>query len=129
MTPELSAIKDVLDAQANVSLAYVYGSLARGEARPESDLDIAVQSQGLLDPSARIALVDALALATGRAIDLVDLRLAGEPLLGEILRDGIRLKGSVEDHAQLMVRHIFDTEDFVPYQRRILQERRRAWTS
>jgi len=29
-----------------------------------------------------------------RAIDLIDLRKAGEPLLGQILQHGIRLKGS-----------------------------------
>lgn len=128
MSPELSAIRKVLDEQPSVRLAYVFGSLAKGSARPDSDADVAVLGSSPLDAATRVALIDALALTTGRAIDLVDLHIAGEPLLGEILRGGIRIKGSDEEHARLITRHIFDTEDFVPYQQRLLRERREAWT-
>ena len=74
-----------------------------------------------------ICIISALAMATGRPIDLIDLRKVGEPLLGQILKYGRRIVGSDVVHAQYMTRHIMDVEDFVPLQERILRERRQAW--
>ena len=67
---------------------YVYGSTARGDAGPASDVDLAV----LLPPGRRIpdklSLMATLAAALGRDVDLVDLREAGDFLRMEVLRDG-----------------------------------------
>lgn len=121
-------IEKVITEHPRVQLAYLFGSLATGRQRPESDADVAVQMDAPLSPQDKMQLIEALAQACGRAIDLIDLRKAGEPLLGEILQHGIRLKGSDALHAELISRHIFNTEDFLPYLRRILAERRKAWT-
>jgi hypothetical protein len=86
-----------------------------------------VQKSGLLAAADKIALIENLAQATGLPIDLIDLKLAGEPLLGQILKHGVRLLGSDEDYAALLTRHLFDAADFLPYRRRILAERRQAW--
>ncbi len=51
------------------------------------------------------------AAASGHPIDLIDLRNTGEPLMGEILRDGIHLKDSNSAHAQTVSRHLFDSAD------------------
>jgi hypothetical protein len=51
----------------------------------------------------------------------------GEPLLGQILQNGRRILGGSDVHAQYITRHVMDVEDFVPYQERILRERRQAW--
>ena len=72
-------------------------------------------------------VIGALALVTGRPIDLIDLRTAGEPLLGQIMQYGVRIMGSDVLHAQFMTRHVMDAADFMPYQARILQERKQAW--
>jgi len=108
-------------------LAIVYGSCAKGLQRPDSDLDIAVDMGQVMTSQQHIDIISALALATGRPIDLIDLRKVGEPLLGQILKYGRRIMGSDVIHAQYMTRHIMDSEDFVPLQQRILQERRQAW--
>ncbi len=57
----------------------------------------------------------------------MDLTQAGEPVLGQILTTGIRLKGRDEVHARWLTRHRLDQADFVPYRDRILAERRRTW--
>ena len=119
--------RQALQAHPEVRLAIVFGSVAGGRARPDSDIDVAVLADTPLEVDARIALVQDLALATGRAVDLVDLRTAGEPLLGQILQHGQRIKGSSTDFAALLARHLVDQEDFMPYVNRILAERRRAW--
>jgi hypothetical protein len=68
-----------------------------------------------------------LADATGRTVDLVDLRTAGEPLLGQILTHGRRIRCSNADYAELLRRHLFDTADFMPYVQRLLAQRRKNW--
>ena len=72
-------------------------------------------------------LIADLAVATGRPIDLVDLHIVGEPLLGQILKHGQRIHGDSSRTVDLMRRHVFDTEDFMPYVERMLAERRNAW--
>lgn len=110
-----------------VRLLMVFGSCAKGTARPDSDLDMAVDAGQSLNPLMYMSLVGALAEITGRPVDLVDLRTVGEPLLGQILQHGQRIDGSDEVQAQYLTRHLIDMADFVPLQQRILQERRTAW--
>jgi len=127
MTDLNTSIRQVLARQGGVRLAILFGSLAKGLAKPESDLDLAVLMNNEFPAGAKMSLIGALAEATGRPVDLIDLRLAGEPLLGQILQHGTRLLGSDSDYADLLKRHLFDEADFMPYRRRILTERRQAW--
>jgi uncharacterized protein len=75
----------------------------------------------------KIQIIEALAMATGRPIDLVDVHFAPEPLLGQVLKHGRRILGSDTAYAQLLYRHLIEQVDFVPLQNRILSERRMAW--
>jgi predicted nucleotidyltransferase len=124
---EIGRIRVVLQHHAELELAILFGSLARDAARPHSDVDLAVSAGSPLSADARIALIDEIASATGRPVDLVDLTQAGEPLLGQILTTGVRLMGSDETHARFLTRHLIEQADFLPYRDRILAERRRAW--
>lgn len=125
--PQIDAIAAVLDRHPELELAIAFGSLAGGRHRPDSDLDLAVQGPAVLDATAKMALIAELAAATGRAVDLVDLRRAGEPLLGQVLRHGRRLRGSDAAFAALLHRHLLDAADFMPYVQRMLAERRAQW--
>lgn len=127
MHPHIDAIAAVLDRHPEIDLAIVFGSLARGRQRPDSDLDLAVRGPAALDAAAKLTLIGELAEATGRPVDLIDLWLAGEPLLGQVLRHGLRLRGSDEAFAELLHRHLLDTADFMPYVQRLLAERRARW--
>jgi len=121
-------IKALLEADPMLRIAILFGSLAAGNARPASDLDSAVAADCRLNSADKLRLIDKLSLLVGRPVDLVDLRTAGEPLLGQILQKGDRL--FVRDQrlfAELIKRHLFDSADFLPYRRRILAERRQAW--
>jgi predicted nucleotidyltransferase len=105
----------------------LFGSLARGRARPDSDLDLAVEALRPLTSDEKIAMIEALALACSRPVDLVDLKTAGQPLLTQVVISGVRLKGSDTAWARLVYRNIIDNEDFVPLQQRILKARQAAW--
>ena len=116
-----------INTQPGIRLAILFGSLAVGQERPDSDLDLAVDSGHRLTTGEKLALVNELAERTGRPVDLVDLYAVGEPLLGQILRHGKRLLGSETCYADLIRRHLFDQADYLPYRTRILAERRKAW--
>ena len=77
--------------------------------------------------AADLDIIAALAERTGRPIDLIDLQVVAEPLLGQILRHGRRLLGSDGAYGRLISRHLFLQADFMPYRNRILAERRAAW--
>lgn len=127
--PVIQAVRDVISRCEGLELAFVFGSFATGRARDTSDIDVAVRGRQPLTPAAKLALVGDLAEATGRAVDLVDLRKTGGPLLGQILQSGVRILGSDAAHAELLSRHLTDEADFGPVVQRMLSERRQLWTA
>jgi predicted nucleotidyltransferase len=120
-------IRQVLERHKAIRLALLFGSLAKGTAHCESDLDLAVGADHPLDADETMELISDLAEALGRPVDLIDLSTVGEPLLGQIIAGGRRIVGSNSVYAELLLKHLYNQEDFVPYQRRILKERREAW--
>lgn len=122
-----SIILNVLERHPRVRLAMLFGSLASGRARMESDLDLAVDTGRPLTAEEKIALIEDFAIAIGRPVDLIDLQTAGEPLLGQIVTQGRRIMGSDANYAELIRKHVFEAADFMPYRTRILSERRQRW--
>jgi predicted nucleotidyltransferase len=110
-----------------IGLALLFGSVASGRQHAESDLDIAVAAKPALTVDEKIALVGALAERTGRPVDLIDLDLVSEPLLGQIVRHGRRVLGSDGIYGSLISKHLFEQADFMPYRTRLLEERRMRW--
>jgi predicted nucleotidyltransferase len=121
-------LRAILENHPGIRQAVVFGSVASGKANPGSDLDIAIEAEHPLSAAQRMRLIEDLAAAIGRPVDLIDLKTVGEPLLGQILQHGQRILGSNTDYAALIRRHLFDAEDFLPYAQRMLHERKRAWT-
>lgn len=127
MSQELNPLIDYFNNLPDITLAYVFGSMATGRQTTRSDLDVAVKGKTALDAQTKAAIIEGLAKLTGRPVDLIDLSQAGEPLRGEILRHGKRIKGNNTLHAEQTLRHIYDSEDFLPIVRRLLAERRKQW--
>jgi len=122
-----SQLKIVLARFPNIKLAILFGSVALGRETVESDLDIAVSTNAMLTAVEKHAIISELTQLTGRSIDLIDLKLASEPLLGQILRYGKRLLGSDTLYGNFIYSHLVAQADFMPYRSRLLQERRMAW--
>ena len=126
--PALRSLADVLAGQADVDLAIVFGSVASGTAGPDSDVDIAVLTQEPMSAVRKQSLLAAIAAATGRPVDLVDLRTAGVHLTGVVLRTGKRIVcRQPQIWAELLARNLIDAADFLPYHERLLAERRETW--
>lgn len=125
----ITQVEAALGQHPSIRLAYVFGSVAAGTAHGNSDVDVAVLFDAAMTADNQIQLISDIAEATGRAVDLIDLATVGEPLLGQILRHGVRVIGDTERHAQLVSKHILNNEDFMPYVERMLAERRQRWIS
>jgi uncharacterized protein len=86
-------IRAVLQAEPAIAAAWVFGSVARGEARADSDIDLAVL---LREPSANaltmrrelMRLAASLESAAGRRVDLVVLGLHDPILAYRVLSEG-----------------------------------------
>lgn len=124
----VAAVRDALARQPDIVLAFVFGSFAAGTQRPDSDIDIAVAGARSLDASRRLALTEALAEVTARAVDLVDLHEAGPLLLTEALTNGKPLLRRDRNLlARLLVKMVCLNEDFMPLVRRIQDARRKRF--
>ena len=87
-TAELEWISRRLDARFGLDALWLFGSEAKGTARPGSDLDLAALFRRL--PSA-LDLLDTradLARRLGRDVDLVDLDRASPILAMQVVRHG-----------------------------------------
>ena len=79
-------LESVCARDPDVELALLFGSRARGRARKDSDIDVAVVADEGFDV---LALAAELSRAAGLEVDVVEIRDAGYPLLKVILRDGV----------------------------------------
>jgi predicted nucleotidyltransferase len=125
----LQAIEDVVRRVApEVKAAWVFGSVADDRARRDSDLDVAVLGAHPLASATKKALIERLAQAEGRPVDLVDLQATRGPIVGRVLTRGTRLFCTDTTlYAELMKRWMFDQADWMPLRRRMLKARRDTW--
>ena len=70
---------------AGAAYATIFGSAGRGEARADSDLDVAVSFGRPISADLRMALIGLVAEASGRPVDLVDLEVADGLVLSRAL--------------------------------------------
>ena len=88
MLDEIRAKRDEIYEIArrhNAEKLWVFGSCARMEERPDSDVDFLVKFSGNTRFGARLALSDAFGVLLGRPVDVVsDKGLS--PYIGEIIR-------------------------------------------
>jgi predicted nucleotidyltransferase len=113
-------IREVLRSRPEVRLAVLFGSRARGQAASDSDVDLAVQGEGL-EP---IHLAAELGEALGVEVDVVEVDDVGYPLLKSIVRDGrVIYEASPGAEARWRARAIARLETDRPWFERM----RRAW--
>ena len=92
---DIGALRARLAARGDLALAVVFGSVARGEARPESDLDVAIQPAAQFSAVDEARLVEALARATGREVDLVRLDRVEDVVLRREIARGLPIREAV----------------------------------
>ncbi len=81
----INRLEQALSGRADVHVAVLFGSQARGTARADSDVDLAVDAPGVDETALGVELGDAL----GWEVDVVPLHAESIPLLHAIVEDGI----------------------------------------
>ena len=123
----ITQLQTILEQFPFVLFAVLFGSFAKNKVHLNSDIDVAVKASQPLSTEQLIAITESIATVFNRPVDLVDLSTVGQPLLDQIISSGIQIVGSRSYWGDLVFRNIIDHEDFVPYQKRILEGRRKAW--
>lgn len=125
----VAALGAVLAPRDEILEAYLFGSQARGDARPDSDVDVAVfvSPERLPDLERESAfgydaalLTDLMSALRSNRVDLVLLNRADTVLYHRVLRDGIRflsrdLRASTTREGYALSRYF----DHVPHLRRV----------
>src|SRR5688572_21193851 len=113
----MEALARVVERDARISYALLFGSVARGTAHAASALDVAVGIQPGIHYSHQAlgSLVADLERAAGRAVDLVVLNDAPAAVAYRVFRDGVPLfMREPELMAKRKARAILDYLDFRP---------------
>ena len=117
----VNALRAGLAAKPQVALALLFGSVARGTEREDSDVDLAVATEGEFD---LLDVARELGARVGREVHVVQLRDATIPLLDEIVRDGVLVyEGRPNAAAQWRTRALCSLEIDRPWYARM----RDAW--
>ncbi|HKJ91140.1 MAG TPA: nucleotidyltransferase domain-containing protein [Oceanipulchritudo sp.] len=118
-----------LAEEPELQLAVVFGSAALGACRIDSDIDLAVHFAGPMNPQQYEQLVDKIALATGRPVDLIDLSTAGGSLLRQIIRSGRILFCKNPGLPGFLTQRVLDwQEDFEPQLMDLYRDRLHRFT-
>jgi uncharacterized protein len=116
-------LADLSRVMPDLRLLVLFGSLARGRARSESDIDVAVQCDGPADLDA-LYLAMAPRFGTDR-LDLIDIRRAGPILAMAVARTGRPLferePGAFREFQSLASRRYCDTEKLRHARRRAIR--------
>jgi predicted nucleotidyltransferase len=78
-------VAEILAQEFGVSRVVLFGSLTRGDARPDSDIDLAVEG---LPPERTFRALARAAEVAGRQVDLVPIESARPEVLAIIEREG-----------------------------------------
>jgi len=89
-TQRTSILRTLQSGLPQLLAVYAFGSRIRGDARPDSDLDLAVLVAGYADPVVLWELAGELSDAAGCQVDLLDLRAASTVMQYQIVTTGER---------------------------------------
>ena len=90
---EITDIVRLLLQKYSAEYALLFGSYARGEATPESDIDIIIVGGEKFIPRNIFALAEELRELSGRDADVFEIHEinCGAPLYESVMREGIRI--------------------------------------
>ena len=90
---EITDIVRLLLKKYSAEYALLFGSYARGEATPESDIDIIIVGGENFTPRNIFALGEDLRELSGRSADVFEIRELnnGSPLYETVMKEGIRI--------------------------------------
>ncbi len=123
-TSAIERIRTFLKNDSEVQQAILFGSYAKNTQTEGSDLDLAIQLKKSMTVTQKLTYLEKLQHCTDAEVDLVDLFTAGQPLLSQIMKYGIRLRGNSTQYTELAIKNVNTTQDFMPAIKYIMKVRR-----
>lgn len=109
---EQTIMTAVREALPGLRALYLFGSQAKGESRPGSDIDIAVMTYPPLAPMQRLDLAAELGVRMGCDVDVIDLATASTVLRSQVVSTGRRLYCTTQDLADIESFETFVYSDY-----------------
>lgn len=88
---DAAVVRILRESIPDLVAVYRFGSTVRGEARPSSDVDLAVLPGAPLEPIRRFEIQERIAAALGKDVDLVDLRTASTVMQLQVVSHGVAI--------------------------------------
>jgi predicted nucleotidyltransferase len=122
----IQQLEKILGDDVSIKVAFVYGSLAKGGFRPDSDIDLAVAGDKPFTDDEKVSLMTSLSLSLKREIDLIDLNTATGTVFKQALTTGrLVVMKDANLLARCASRMVFDEADFQIFRRKLMAERKR----
>jgi predicted nucleotidyltransferase len=99
----------------NLALILLFGSQAKGLARKDSDVDIAIKTNNKIDLDQELEIIYQLSKIFGQKIDLTIINRADPLLLAQISRAAILLAGSEKDFFNFKLYAFHRYNDYKPF--------------
>jgi len=126
-TALVQALRGVLDAVPAIRVAYLFGSCAREDFGPTSDVDVALLAARPIDLMDLAAIGEQLGAVVDRRVDVADLRSAPPLVCRQVVAEGevllVRDPLLRFDFEQEVVRRCEDTRPLRAEQQLLLRER------
>lgn len=108
-------LKAFFNNDSDIRLAFLIGSFAKGTARKDSDVDVAVLFSPYKDVQNALELKERLSLLLKKDVDMVVLNVAGPVIKMQVLKSGILLhsnKNAYENFFTVTVNEYDDLKFF-----------------
>lgn len=127
--PDLFArTANALSTEQGLKLAIIYGSVATGKMRSDSDLDLAVLFDQSLSAERKMELAARLEQSLMRTVDLVDLSVISGTILKQVLcRGRVLIQNDEGVFTEQLRKMVYNQADMMPYVHRTLMERQRRF--
>lgn len=120
------AVQDALSRYPEITVALIFGSVAKDTFTSSSDLDLAIGGPKVFSPEEKVAIINQLSALIGREVDLIDLGVASGTVFKQALTTGVPV--FIKDSnllARYASRMVFDDADFHAFRRKLMKVRRK----
>ena len=125
MNTRFNSLVQYIKEDQNIQLAIVFGSYAKATQMEQSDIDVAIQLAEPMTSKEKLYYIGKLQEHARAEVDLVDLYRVGQPLLSQIMKYGKCIKGCGVQYAEIAVKNVNTSQDFLPAIHYIMKERRK----
>lgn len=122
LSENIKKLKRILERVPEVHYAVLFGSSVRNRLMKDSDIDVAIAAEQMIDKKLYLQLVNSLNSVLSHPVDLIDLHNVSGPILKQALCTGIVIKKTSPDSLALIIKKMwYNQADMMPNSLMILK--------